>query len=256
MSRAATGTARAADSGEAVVRGLEGYFQKSQLPLTMLLFLCPLIVLYEVGTRQFACDTARHTETRVLAFNLMRDFLRLFGATGKYLPCLAVVGVLFTRHMLRRDKWELHPGVAAGIALESALLAVPVLALSTLLGYYLPLYAQDNGRMLGLVLSLGAGIYEELVFRMMTFALLSFILMDLLRLGHTSAAILTVFASAAFFAAYHYWSPQSDAFCWRDFIFRSGSGIYFGALYLVRGFAVTAGSHTFYDLYYFLLCPA
>ena len=118
MTRAAV-RSRKASPGHAqipLIDGLGDYFAVSQRPLTSLVFLLPMLVLYEVGTRYFASDLHRHAETRVLAFTMMRQFLELFGATGKYLPPLAVVGVLLAWHFARRDRWELRLGTAMGMA--------------------------------------------------------------------------------------------------------------------------------------------
>src|SRR6476620_9814971 len=76
-----------------------GYLRRSELPLASLVFLLPFIVLYELGTRQFASDPAHQTEQRIIAFNLMQQFFHLFGATGRYMPALAVVGILLGCHI-------------------------------------------------------------------------------------------------------------------------------------------------------------
>jgi hypothetical protein len=258
MSRAVSG--RSARSGATVmgrqwVRILQDYFWESSLPLTGLLFLLPMIVLYEVGTHVYASDYQRHTEVRVLAFSYLRHFLELFGATGRYLPAMAVVGILLAWHIARRDTWQLRYGAAFGMTLESSLLAFPVLALSTIMGLWMPLAAATKAGQLpgGIVLALGAGIYEELIFRLMAFTLLNVILIDLLRVNRKTALVIIVLGTSILFSAYHYWSPYSAPFRWGDFLFRTLSGVYFGTLFIWRGFGVTAGSHAAYDIYYFSL---
>jgi len=141
----------------------------------------------------------------------MRHFLEALGAPGKYLPCLAVVAILLTWHLLRRDPWQLQPLTTAGMCLESALLALPVLTMGNLLGYYLPLAGGPDSRMSGYVLAIGAGIYEELVFRLIAFNVMSFALTDLLKVRTRIACPLIVLSSAILFSAYHHWSP--DAGC-------------------------------------------
>jgi membrane protease YdiL (CAAX protease family) len=135
---------------------------------------------------------------------------------------------------------------------ESALLAFPLLALSRVVGQYLPLSAPDAPWQGGVVFAIGAGVYEELVFRLAAFTILNIMLVDLLRLEKTPAYLLILVASSVLFASYHYWSPMSAPFRWPDYIFRAAAGIYFGALFMVRGFGVTAGCHAAYDIYYFV----
>lgn len=240
-------------SPQLLVRTLQDYFWQSSLPLTIALFLLPLIIFYEVGTFIFAYDIAHHTETRVLAFNMMRRFFALFGATGRFLPALAVVGILFFWHLARRDPWKLHFGAAAGLALESFFLAFPLLALSMMVRGKAPLAATSASLGGGIVLAIGAGIYEELVFRLIALTLLNIILIDLLRVEKRRALIVMLLASGLLFAAYHHWSPASPALEWQSFVFRTLSGIYLGVLFIFRGFGVSAGTHAAYDVYYFCL---
>lgn len=251
MSRGASGRASRVASDAGVVSALQSYFQQSELPLVCLTFLLPLIVLYEVGTIYFASDWSRHTETRVLAFNLLRQFMALFGATGRYLPCFAVLFILLTWHIARRDRWKVQAGTNFLMCIESALLALPILAIGSMIGRWLPLYAPSGSWKGGIVLALGAGIYEELVFRLIAFTLLNILFIDMLRMDKKWAYLLIVVGSSILFAFYHYWSPQAAPFKWSDCIFRTFCGVYFGVLFIARGFGITAGAHAAYDVYFF-----
>ena len=238
-------------SSSGLVRPLQDYFWSSELPLTALVFLLPMLVFYEVGTHYYTSDWSRQTETRVLAFTLTRRFMELFGASGRYLPSLAVVTILLAWHVARKDHWRIRYGVALGMVIESALLAFPLLALSRVVGQYLPLLATDTPWQGGVVFAIGAGIYEELVFRLAAFTILNIILVDLLRLEKLPAYLLILVVSSFLFASYHYWSPMSAPFRWSDYTFRAAAGIYFGALFMARGLGITAGCHAAYDIYYF-----
>ncbi len=251
MSRQASGRQSRVASNAGVIHALQKYFQQSELPLVCLTFLLPLIVLYEIGTIYFASDWSRHTETRVLAFNLLRQFMAMFGATGRYLPCFAVLFILLTWHIARRDRWQFQVGTNFLMCIESALLALPVLAMANVVGHYLPLYVPGGSWKGGVVLALGAGIYEELVFRLIAFTLLNILFIDMLKMDKKWAYLLIVVGSSILFSLYHYWSPQSAPFRWSDCIFRTVCGVYFGVLFVIRGFGVTAGAHAAYDIYFF-----
>ena len=60
----------------------------------------------------------------------MQQFFAFFGATGKYMPAAAVVSILLGWHIVRNDSWVTHVGYLAGMALESALYALPLRALA------------------------------------------------------------------------------------------------------------------------------
>lgn len=227
-----------------------GYLSRSTLPLASLVFLLPFIVLYEVGTRTYAFDALHHTEQRIIAFNLMLDFFRWFGATGRYMPALAVVGILLSCHIARRDPWKVMPGTLIGMAFEGMAWGLPLLAIGTFsaryLAHYLPLMTGHGDWRTLLVLSLGAGIYEELVFRLVLLTLLHILLIDLLRFPKRPAYLVMVFSSSFAFALYHYLG--NEVFSWQSLVFRTLAGAYFAGLFLLRGFGVTAFSHSCYDI--------
>ena len=97
-----------------------------------------------------------------------------------------------------------------------------------------------------LILCLGAGIYEELVFRLIVLTILTLLVKDLLQCPGRFGTLLVVLISALMFSGYHYLGPEP--FHWRTFAFRTLAGIYFGVLFLARGFGVTAATHAAYDI--------
>jgi len=218
------------------------YLKRSEMPFASLIFLLPFIILYEVGTRHFAFDPANQTERRIIAFNLMHQFFQWFGATGKYMPPLAVVSILLWVHIARNDPWKVMPGTLLGMALESAAWALPLLALGSVTSRFV--HYHDWRTMI--VLSLGAGIYEELVFRLVGLILLHMLLIDLLRLPKVWGYLAMVVITSLAFAQYHYWG--GEPFAWRSFVFRTIAGAYFAVLFLFRGFGVTAFTHACYDI--------
>ena len=105
-----------------------------------------------------------------------------------------------------------------------------------------------------IITGIGAGIYEELVFRLILICLLMMVFQDILRLRHKNSIILSVLISAALFSAHHhidFLSGQpntSDPFNVIRFAFRTIAGIYFAGLFAIRGFGITAGTHAFYNI--------
>ncbi len=270
MSRIATASTRAESASPARLRALPaGYLQRAELPLASLVALLPLIILYEVGTRAFAFDPAHQVEQRIIAFTLMQRFFALFGATGQYLPAMAVVCILLTWHIARNDAWTVRPSTLFGMLLEGAAWGVPLLAIGTISArylsqYHLPLFSHPLASWLLplastpsrtptalLVLSVGAGIYEELVFRLIGLTLLHVVFVDILRFQKFYAYLYMVGISAVGFALYHYLGYEE--FTWRSFAFRTLAGVYFAVLFVSRGFGITALSHASYDVIVVLL---
>ncbi len=235
-----------------------GYFEASSFPLTSLWFVTPLIVAYEVGTRWFASDPVSHVQQRIVAFNLMQQFFAVWGISGQFMPAAAVASILTAWHFARNDPFALRPSVLAGMIAESGMYAVPLVALGYVFQHYLPLFpvtvptSPDSHKAL-IVLSIGAGIYEELVFRLIAFNVLSFVLVDLMRWPKWAAVPTMVVASAVAFSLYHYKPSGTEPFQWESFVFRALAGVYFGIVFACRGFGLTAGAHAGYDVAIVLL---
>jgi membrane protease YdiL (CAAX protease family) len=104
----------------------------------------------------------------------------------------------------------------------------------------------------GIVTGIGAGIYEELVFRLILICVLMIFFCDLLKLGHNQSIVLSVLIAAALFSAHHHIAffsgQQADVFDLTEFVFRTIAGIYFAVVFAVRGFGITAGTHAFYNI--------
>ena len=105
-----------------------------------------------------------------------------------------------------------------------------------------------------IVTGVGAGIYEELVFRLILICILMVVFQDIFRLNRKQSIIFSVLVSAALFSAHHHVIfldgrlASSSPFNWAEFGFRTIAGVYFAALYAIRGFGITAGTHAFYDI--------
>jgi membrane protease YdiL (CAAX protease family) len=102
---------------------------------------------------------------------------------------------------------------------------------------------------------LGAGIYEETLFRLLLFSglLAVFVLADFP--GFWSFALAAA-ASALLFAGAHHLGPHGEPFNGTFFAFRTAAGLYFAGLYRMRGFGIAVGAHAFYDVLVGLLLGA
>jgi membrane protease YdiL (CAAX protease family) len=117
--------------------------------------------------------------------------------------------------------------------------------------------AVENGALAGLslpegiVLSLGAGFYEELVFRVLLVGTLAGIF-HASGFDRRKAGIFAALLAALLFSAFHYIGPYGDAWRAPSFIFRFLAGLAFSALFLLRGFGIAAWTHALYDVFLLL----
>jgi len=237
---------RAVSSGAGAPLLGEGYLKRSESPLYSLAFVLPLVILFEVAT-------SFHPSSPI-AFHLLQLFFKQLGATGRFIPALSLVGILLSWHIARKDPWRLKAETLWGMALESWLLCLPLVMLGIAFArwdIHVPLYGRAEMLRDQTILSVGAGIYEELVFRLILMTAIMLITADILRLPKLWSGLLMVASSAILFSLYHYLGAES--FQWRSFAFRALAGIYFSVLFLTRGFGITAGCHVGYDIMIVLL---
>ena len=209
-------------------------------PLDALVFLIPLIIFYE------ATSLPRHQD-RVIAFDLMRRFFELFGQAGMWAPGLGVIAILLATHVASGEKWSIRWGRVGLMYVEAAALAVPLLVLN----WTIPLTA--GGRVAPplldkIALGIGAGIYEELVFRLLLISFVIMIGVDLLRLARTSVTVAAILLSSAAFAAHHHYPVGTEPFTLMPFVFRTIAGLYLATIFWYRGYGPAAGCHAAYNV--------
>ena len=141
-----------------------GYLYDSELPLTSLVFVLPLMAIYEIGTSFLTTAAHRGYQEQIIAFNMTQRLCQLLGFHARHVPPLVVALVLLGWHAARRAKWQVHVGTLVCMAFESAALALPLILLSREAVKFLPLAAIHGTTRDSIIMSLGAGVYEELVF--------------------------------------------------------------------------------------------
>jgi membrane protease YdiL (CAAX protease family) len=272
----------------------DSYLERTSRPICAVIFLLPFMLFYELGTFRYNTYVVYHLQERVKAFVWLQDMLELIGFGGKFAwaaPPLAVVVILLSLQITSRKKWSFWFKDYFLMVIECVLLAVPLIVLvllmnsissrhfnnnlnSRLESQYEVITAsssisseeigssnneqtaavQKHSLVADIVTGIGAGIYEELVFRLILICILMVFFQDLLRLTHTNSIVLSIIISAALFSAYHhvdFFSGRpniSDPFDITKFTFRTIAGVYFAILFAIRGFGINAGTHAFYNI--------
>lgn len=222
------------------------YGKETHRPLNQLLVLVPLLVLFQVGAARWGSD--------LLVPHYLRFALLQMGMTGRFLTTGLVVAVLLGQHLTRRDPWRVSGWVGGGIVVESALWSVPLLGLSWLTRNLAPAAIRviREETLRSMVEAIGAGIYEEFVFRLVLLSALMLLFIDLLHLRKETFGFVSILLAALAFAALHFspaqWSGQQPM-PWGRFVFLAVAGVWWGVLFVWRGFAVAVCSHIWWDLF-------
>jgi CAAX prenyl protease-like protein len=241
-----------------------GYFALSRSPRYSVLFALPLLIAYE-GLAALLAKPGR-AELRNGADAILRSaFTAVAGDYGPtiFMAAVILLGVFLVVRDLRVSRGGLRALVFGGMLVESVVLAgafglVIGVATAKLIGS-LQMLMIDGGGIKSmawptrLMLSLGAGLYEELFFRVLLVTGLAGVARALLGFGTRAANIFAVIIGAIIFSAFHYIGPFGDPFQIQSFTFRMLSGLAFSGLYVLRGFGVTAWTHALYDSFLLLL---
>jgi membrane protease YdiL (CAAX protease family) len=230
----------------------DSYFERTSRPFYAAIFLLPFIIFYEIGTIAINTDVLMSSQVRVVAFVWLQNFLEYLGFASKFAwvaPPIAVLVILFSLQIASRKSWKLWPQDLWQMAAESIILAIPLIVLSLFLitttvpkkeqgqtaaaavtkiqfvnSAAAPAGAGTVGEAKGaestnmladIVTGIGAGIYEELVFRLILISVLVILLADVGGMSQNRAIVISVVISAALFSAHHhidfFTGQQTDA---------------------------------------------
>jgi membrane protease YdiL (CAAX protease family) len=218
-----------------------------------LLFVLPLLVGYEAGVRVLG---GAHPETlRNGADNWLRCGLTAVGLSFFWLPPVLLTVIFVLWSWLRQDGYpDDLLGVLSGMVLESVTFALGLWALSRSLapllqrlGVELSLAPATEPALRQVITYVGAGIYEEALFRLLLFTGLAWVLRRV-GLALAPATLLAALASAILFSTAHHIGPYGQPYSNYLFLFRLLAGLYFALLYQMRGFGIAVGAHACYNL--------
>jgi hypothetical protein len=247
-----------------LMTALKSYLRLSRAPRYSVLFALPLLVLYELLAFALSHDAIAGVRNGADVM-LKSIFLWLGGREG-----LAAFGVLligtgaaivwrdwrksggrlspriFLLMLAESVVWALLFGMVAGVLTGLLLHGMHALAGSGTLA----MGAMERlGLPTQLMISLGAGLYEELLFRVLLVSALAAMGRRVFGWGPLGAGVFAVLLGALLFSAFHYVGPYGDRLELGSFTFRAIAGVLFSALYLTRGFGITAWTHALYDVF-------
>jgi hypothetical protein len=109
-----------------------------------------------------------------------------------------------------------------------------------------PAVATEPGWQAGLVFSIGAGLYEELLFRLLGIHFFAALCVQVLALPRSVSLNLAVLGAASLFGVYHFKSVSELRL--GAFLFYAGAGLYLGYVFVLRGFGIAVAAHALYDI--------
>ncbi len=233
--------------------GIKSYLEQSSELRTGLVLVLPLFLLYQLGVL-FTGGIRNGVD-----FVTSGMWWAAQGSMAGYLGINAVIFAVFLGAVFAmKGKGLMSPKLWPAVFVESTIYAMffgtAVIQLMSVFGLDATL-AQGTGSVQELslvqklVLSLGAGLYEEVVFRLIGVGGVFWALGKVVGSWPKALrAVIAVVGTSIVFSAIHYVGSMGDAFTLGSFFFRFFAGILLAVLFYVRGFAVAVYTHAIYDI--------
>ena len=225
------------------------YLTVSKSPLYSFIFTLPLFLFYEVGI--FLISSRDIDQLRNGADVLMRQVLESFGIYGMYgFGGTFLIGFLiaFIRQKKNLRTSEIESRFLLIMFFESIAWATLLVIMMIKIPTFLSLSNEDH-LIQQVVLAIGAGIYEEFVFRVLLISGLAILFGLIFNWGEFGKTFLSVIISSAIFSIFHFFGSYGDVFSFPLFFARFFAGIFLAMIYIFRGFGITAYAHSIYDLF-------
>ncbi len=223
------------------------YFHRSKSLANSFLFILPLLVIYEIGI------AIQGSGVKNTADVIVKTPLILLGKNGSLIFNSLVIILLFVSVFYVEKEHRLNPVIFISMFIESAVYALFVgyglgFIVYKILFTYVLAMSFSKDLWMGIILSVGAGVYEEIVFRFLLISLLYFILTNLLKTNKPFGIIISIITAALIFTALHYVGTLGDRFTYTNFMFRLLAGIVLSTIFIFRGLGIAVYTHAIYDV--------
>ncbi len=235
------------------------YHKYSRSPFFGLLIVLVLLIIYEASSAMIYYEAAGVIKKNSAEVMIKRVFW-FFGFRYDFLNWLVYAALLVWSYLLARKQQMLaiQPVYYPYAIFESLTYALILGSMVNLMsrGFvinikFLGQVSNDWSIATKMALALGAGIYEELLFRFFLLSALLFVFQHtLVNTKPIVRQLLALVISAALFSAYHFLDTGvREAMTMSAFFFRFYAGLILGVIFLGRGLGVAAYTHAFYDLF-------
>ena len=225
------------------------YFNNSKNVIVSLGFIIPFLVLYELIC--FFYFVGENYQIRNSADVIIRDFFNIFGPIADQFYALTLVAVLFFIffvHKSEKNKFPIKYNFLIIMLIEGILLGFLMLVLLNNSSIFsTPKYLYQDNLLLNLYLCIGAGIWEEILFRLFIFSILFTLLGSIFKEKAILQIFLSLIVSSILFSLFHYIGNNADIFQLNTFIIRFIGGFVLGVIYFYRGFGISVMTHISYD---------
>jgi len=223
------------------------YWHLSRSPFYSFVFTLPFFALYEIATLTLNENQLFHIRNG--ADVLMRQFFSIFGDWGIHALNIAFIIGFVVSFLLQKSRRQMTAvrGTYLMQMFTEGLLWGGLLFVFMKLTPSLLSFPTGRSLIQQLTLAVGAGLYEEFLFRVVAIVLLVSLIGAIFQWERRWCKFTAVIISALLFASFHYVGDFGEIFNLSTFLLRAVAGLFLGTVYVFRGFGITALAHISYD---------
>tara|TARA_S200000501_G_scaffold135035_1_gene127797 strand:+ start:7488 stop:8120 length:633 start_codon:yes stop_codon:yes gene_type:complete len=181
---------------------------------------------------------------------LLRQFMSLFGDIGLYIISISFFLIFLIIFLLQKkniNETSIKSKYLLFMLFEGFFWGI-VLYFFMFFSQNLLMFPTSKELISQIILSIGAGLYEELVFRVLLIMFLTKLIKIIFLWTDLICLMFSMTFSAIVFSYFHFLGPYGDPLSFSVFIYRFLGGFFLGFLYILRGFGITAYAHINYNL--------
>jgi hypothetical protein len=248
------------------------YWFETRKPFSNLVFLLPLLLAYELGVLLIGGSDSDAFRNGADAW--MRQFLLHLGIDLLWVLPASLVVALLVWQWVSRQPWRTSWDTLGGMIAESLLFAFALILMGQAVDSCfrqspanlldVEVYTGASSVLIRSVTFLGAGIYEEFLFRLCLIPI-TYAAFRALLIPHRGSMATTIILTSVVFSLAHYLGSSDQGYSismltdavariqatpslWFSFVFRMLAGIVFATLFFLRGFGIAVGAHAAYDV--------
>ena len=227
------------------------YFELSKNDFYSFLIIAPLIILYEFFG--YINNFNSPLIIRNGADIYMKNFFQFFGYYSDIVYTFFLIFFLlfiFVRNKSLFLSSDINLIFLFGMIIESCLHSASLLGIMSAFSSLLSLGGLiSEGVFENIYLSIGAGIWEEILFRYTLISVSIMILGKILNINFFVSYLVAILFSSSIFSWYHFIGPFGDSISFDVFIYRFVAGVILSLIFIFRAVGVAIYTHAIYDLY-------
>lgn len=225
---------------------MRDYIFRSKMLSNGFIFILPLLVMYEVGIALYGSSIKNSADVMV------KIPFAFFGRNGSLIFNMLVAIIFFIAVFRLEKEHKLNFGIYFPMFFESFVYAIflgPIVGRAA--GYLAQYFLADPmpaNKGMQIILSVGAGVYEEIVFRLILLTVLNLLFVRVFELNKITGIVLSVTIGSLIFSGIHYVGSLSYTFTSVSFIFRFLAGLVLSTIFMLRGLGIAVYTHAIYDV--------